>query len=386
MNDFGFWIFSTIQKKMKKAIVNARIYTGEKIISGKILVFENGIITAIQKNIPKNVETIDLSGFNISAGFIDTHINGGEKYYLTQHPTEETIHDIYTSSLKYGTTHVLPCLITSPLENILKGIEVMKNYKAKYNNGVLGMHLEGPFISPAKRGAHLLEYVRTPTNAELEEIIKYGKDVIRIMTIAPEVFTDAQLDMLLESGITISAGHSNMTYKQAQYYFSKGIKLVTHLYNAMNQFGHREPGLVGAVFQNENVYAPIILDGFHCDYAAAAIAHQLKKEKLFLISDALFLSRKVKQFNWGTFDAQLREGSYRNSENNLAGAAISMAEAVSNAVQYAGFSLEEAINAATIIPAKAIGMSDKIGKIAVGYPASFTKFSDDLKIVEAMML
>lgn len=371
---------------MKKAIVNARIFTGEKIISGKILVFENGIITAIQKNIPKNVETIDLSGFNISAGFIDTHINGGEKYYLTQHPTEETIHDIYTSSLKYGTTHVLPCLITSPLENILKGIEVMKNYKTKYNNGVLGMHLEGPFISPAKRGAHLLEYVRTPTNAELEEIIKYGKDVIRIMTIAPEVFTDAQLDMLLESGITISAGHSNMTYKQAQYYFSKGIKLVTHLYNAMNQFGHRELGLVGAVFQNENVYAPIILDGFHCDYAAAAIAHQLKKEKLFLISDALFLSRKVKQFNWGTFDAQLREGSYRNSENNLAGAAISMAEAVSNAVQYAGFSLEEAINAATIIPAKAIGMSDKIGKIAAGYPARFIKFGNDLKIVEAMML
>lgn len=369
---------------MKKAIINARIFTGEKIITNKSIILEDGIITAIQKSVPKNIEAMDLSGFNVSAGFIDTHINGGEKYYFTNNPTEETLHDIYTASLKYGTTHVLPCLITSPLENILRGIEVVKNYRKKYNNGVLGMHLEGPFISPAKRGAHLLEYVRKPTNSELEEIIKYGKDVICLMTIAPEVFTDVQLDMLLESGITISAGHSNMTYKQAQYYFSKGINLVTHLYNAMNQFGHREPGLVGAVFDNENVYAPIILDGFHCDYAAARIAHQQKKEKLFLISDALFLSRKIEQFNWGSFDATLREGSYRNSENNLAGAAISMAEAVANAVEYVGFSLEEAIYAATIIPAKAIGMANKIGKIAVGYPAKFTKFSDDLKTVQVL--
>ena len=369
-----------------KAIINARIFTGEKIITDSIIIIENGLISALQNKIPENAEIIDGQGLNISAGFIDTHINGGEKYYLTQHPTEETVHDIYTAGLKYGTTHVLPCLITSPLENILEGIEVIKNYKAKFNNGVIGMHLEGPFISPAKRGAHLLEFVRKPTDSELQEIIKYGKDVIRIMTIAPECFTDNQLDMLLDSGITISAGHSDMTYKQAQYYFSKGIKLVTHLFNAMNQFGHREPGLVGAVFENDNVYAPIILDGYHCHYASARIAHQMKREKLFLVSDALFLNRKVKQFNWGAFDAELRDGSYRNSEGNLAGSAISMAEAVSNAVNNAGFSLEEAINAATIVPAKATNMEDKIGKIAVGYPASFVKFSDDLKTVEAILL
>ncbi len=369
-----------------KAIKNICIYTGEKIISDSIIIIENGFISAIQKKIPEDAEIIDGQGLNISAGFIDTHINGGEKYYFTQHPTEETLHDIYTAGLQYGSTHVLPCLITSPLENILKGIEVVKNYKTKHNNGVIGMHLEGPFISRAKRGAHLPEFVRPPTDSELEEIIRYGKDVIRLMTIAPECFTDNQLDMLLESGITISAGHSDMTYLQAQYYFSKGIKLVTHLFNAMNQLGHREPGLVGAVFENENVYAPIILDGHHCHYASARIAHKLKREKLFLVSDALFLSRKVKQFNWGAFNAELRDGSYRNSEGNLAGSAISMSEAVTNAVQHAGFSLEEAINAATIVPARAINMQDKIGKIAAGYPANFVKFSNDLKIIEAVML
>ena len=371
---------------MKKAIKNAQLFTGEEIISDSVVIIENGFITAIQKTIPDGAEIIDWQGMNMSAGFIDTHINGGEKYYFTQYATEETLHDIYSAGLKYGTTHILPCLITSPLENILKGIEVVKNYKAKYNNGVIGMHLEGPFISPAKRGAHLLQFVRQPTDKELEEIIRYGKDVIRLMTIAPECFTDNQLDMLLDSGITISAGHSNMTYQQAQYYFSKGIHLVTHLFNAMNQFGHREPGLVGAVFENEKVYAPIILDGHHCHYASARVAHKLKREKLFLVSDALFLSRKVEQFNWGTYDAELRDGSYRNSEGNLAGAAISMAEAVTNAVQHAGFSLEEAINAATIVPARAINMDDKIGKIAAGYPASFVKFSNDLKIIESVLL
>ena len=238
---------------MQEVIVNCTIHTGEEIANDNVIIVENGIIQSVQKEIPENCEQVDLKGYNIAAGFIDIHINGGEQFYFTQYPNEETIHDIYESSLKYGTTHALPCLITSSLENILKGIEAIKNYRSKYNNGVIGMHLEGPFINPIKRGAHLAKYVRTPTNAELEEIISYGKDVIKLITIAPECFTDEQIDMLVESGIVVSAGHSNATYKQAQYSFSKGIQLITHLFNAMTQFGHREPGLVGAAFANETV-------------------------------------------------------------------------------------------------------------------------------------
>ena len=304
---------------MKKALVNGIIHTGDGIVSGGVIVIENGIIEAVQKTVPENCLLIDLKGSNIAAGFIDIHINGGEQLHFTQHPTEEAIHDIYESSLKYGTTEVLPCLISSSHENILKGIEAIKNYRLKYNNGVMGMHLEGPFINPVKRGAHLLKYVRTPTNTELEEIIRYGKNVIKVITIAPECFTEEQLQMLLESGMVVSAGHSNMTYAQAQYYFGKGITLVTHLFNAMTQFGHREPGLVGATLQNDTVFAPIILDGAHCDFAAALLAYKLKKDKLVLISDALFLGGKVKEFTWQNFEAHLENGCYRNKEGNLAG-------------------------------------------------------------------
>jgi N-acetylglucosamine-6-phosphate deacetylase len=368
---------------MKQAIVNGIVHTGETI-NNDVIIIENGIITSVQKEIPTNVPLIDLKGAHIAAGFIDIQINGGERLYFSQTPTEETIQDIYETSLKYGTTQVLPCLISSSNETILQGIEAIVNYKAKYNNGVLGMHLEGPFLNPLKRGAHSINQVRKPTNSELEEIIRYGKEVIKVITIAPECFTDDQLDMLLESGIVISAGHSTMTYKEAQYYFAKGIKLVTHLFNAMTQFGHREPGLVGATLENEGVYAPVILDGAHCDYAAARLAYQLKKDKFFLISDAAFLGRKVASFKWENFDAHLDNGFYRNEEGNLAGASISMKEAVQNAFNHLNASADEAIKMATSRVAAAINMEDQLGKIKPGFPASFVTFNDTLSTIETL--
>jgi N-acetylglucosamine-6-phosphate deacetylase len=369
---------------MKQAIINTTIHTGEEIINNGVIIIENGTILSVQKEIPNDIETIDLQGNHISAGFIDIQINGGEKLYFSQTPTEETIQDIYESSLKYGTTHILPCLISSSHETILKGIEAVRSYREKHNNGVIGMHLEGPFLNPLKRGAHSIDHVRKPTNTELEEIIRLGKDVIKVITIAPECFTDEQLNMLLESGITISIGHSTVTHKEAQVYFSKGIKLVTHLFNAMTQFGHREPGLVGATFENENVYAPVILDGAHCDYAAAKLAYKLKQDKFFLISDATFLGRKVSSFVWDNFNAHLEDGFYRNEEGSLAGASISMLDAVQNAYNHLDVSADEAIRMATSHVANAIGMGDKIGKIKAGFPANFVQFNTDLSIIETL--
>jgi N-acetylglucosamine-6-phosphate deacetylase len=369
---------------MQTIITNATVHTGNEIIKNQSIFIQNGLIT---KSVEPNANIIDLQHKHISAGFIDAHINGGEQFYFTQNANEETIQDIYESSLKLGTTYLLPTLITSPLENILKGIEATRNFQEKNpHSGVLGMHLEGPFLNLAKRGAHLAQYIRKPTNSELEEILKYGKNVIKLMTIAAENFTSKQVEMLIESGIKISLGHSNATFKQAQSAYNQGITLCTHLYNAMTQMGHREPGVVGATFDNVDVYAPIILDGFHCDYAAARIAYKVKKDKLFLISDALFVGEKVKHFQWEEFDAYLENGQYRNSEGNLAGAAISMGDAVRNAVNHAGISLEEAIKMATIRPAKALGIENKIGQIAEGFPAKFTVFDEKLISFKPLIL
>ncbi len=370
---------------MQTLIVNANIHTENGILTDQSLLIENGKIST--REIASDVHLIDLKHQHLAPGFIDTHINGGEKYYFTQFPNETTIQDIYESSLALGTTHVLPTLITSPLDNILAGIEATKGFMQKNPQaGVLGMHLEGPFLNLSKRGAHLAKYIQKPSRNMLEEIIKYGKDTIRLMTIAAENFDEDLLALLVESGIKISLGHSNATYSEAANAYQKGVNLCTHLFNAMSQMGHREPGVVGATFNHENVYAPIILDGFHCDYAAAEIAYKIKKDKLFLISDALFVGEKVKQFQWQEFDAFLDNGAYRNSEGNLAGAAISMADCVRNAVRYLHIPLAEAIQMATLRPAQALGIEANVGKISANYPATFVVFDENLDYFKPLLI
>jgi N-acetylglucosamine-6-phosphate deacetylase len=371
---------------MQTAIVNCRVFSGDQILEGMAILNQDGLIKSLGKEIPPGADVIDLGGSNIAPGFIDIQVNGGESHYFSDLPTVDTLHDICDSSLRYGTTHVLPCLISSPREKIMAAIEAVKEFMRLYpNKGVLGMHLEGPFINPGKRGAHSLSAIRKPTTMELEEIIRFGKGVIRVMTVAPEMFTDEQLELLQSNGIVLSAGHSLMGYEHAQYYFGRGIKLVTHLYNAMTQMGHREPGMVGAIFDNDDVYAPIILDGAHCHYAAARIAFKQKRDKLFLLSDAAFLGRKVQSFQSDLLDARLDGEFYRNAEGNLAGAAISMQEAVQNATRFVGIPLQDAIRMATVRVARAIGMDQQVGRIEPGYPARFVTFNDDLSAFKTII-
>ncbi len=367
---------------MKKAIINASLYFTDGIVKDKVLMLEHGVITAIANAPDKNAEIIDAGGSNLAAGLIDIQLNGGEELYFSDNISSATLEDMQQACLKEGTTHFLPCLISSPQQNILQAIEVVKNYSVK-NKAVIGLHLEGPFLNPEKRGAHNAAYVRKPTNEELNEIIKYGKEVIKIITIAPDQFTAEQIKMLQEAGIIISMGHTDLTYEQAQHYFDMGIHLVTHLFNAMSQFGHRSPGMVGAVLDNENVYAPIILDGAHTHNAAARIAYKIKKEKLLLITDSSFLGRKKLNFNSSFLNAELQDGFYRNKEGNLAGAAISLPDAIKNAVSNLNVALQEALQMANSRVAAAIGISDTHGKIGVGYPASFIKFNDDFSNYES---
>jgi N-acetylglucosamine-6-phosphate deacetylase len=362
---------------MRKSIFVKKLFTGTEVLDDQLITCENGSVLSIESSTPQENS---IAADYLSAGLIDIHINGGEQFYLSQFPNEESVADINDACYKVGVPYTLPTLITSPLDNILKGIEAVKNYKLKNpRSGVLGMHLEGPFINPVKRGAHLVEFIQQPTNAALDEIIRHGKGVIRMITIAPEVFSPEQIDMLLQSGITVSAGHSDASFRQAAQLFKKGVHLVTHLYNAMSGLQHRSPGLVGATFDNTSVYAPIILDGVHCDFAAARIAYKIKKEKLFMISDALFIGRKVKNFHWGNYIAHLENGHYINSEGNLSGASISLGDAVRNAVNEVGIGLQEAIEMATVRPATALGMDNVIGRVAVGYPSVFTSFDSSLK-------
>ncbi|QNL49622.1 N-acetylglucosamine-6-phosphate deacetylase [Olivibacter sp. SDN3] len=348
------------------------VFSGELVLENQLITCANGIVQRIE---PGEAGSANVAVENIAPGFFDIQVNGGASFHFTAKPDEESIADIDKACLHDGTAYVLPTLITSSFENIFRGIDAVRNYKKKNKyTGVLGMHLEGPFINPEKRGAHLKKYIQQPNRKQVEELLKYSDGIIVQITVAPEMLDRETLELLLHSGVSVSLGHSNASYAEAASAFNLGINQVTHLFNAMSPFLHRAPGVVGAVFDNAEVFAPIVLDGKHIDYATARIAHKIKKDKLFLISDALFLGREKQSFQWEEFDAQLLNDEYLNSDGNLAGASISLAEAVRNAIEQLDISVQEAVEMATVRPAEVMGMANKIGKIKAGYPARFTVF------------
>lgn len=327
--------------------------------------------------LPAGIDTIDLKGGFLSYGFIDLQINGGVSKFFPCNITVESVQEIYEEHLVYGTTHCLITMITASQEECLRAIEVVRLHMQQGNSGVLGLHLEGPFLSMEKRGSHNAAFIRNPTWKELKEIADAGEGVIRLLTIAPELFDKEMIGYILSKGITISAGHSASSSKTAKDAFGQGITCVTHLYNAMSQLNSREPGLVGASLDSD-VYAGIIVDGIHCDYTAVHIAHELKKGKLFLVSDATLIGNVDTVLNGREY--LFRNGRYINIDGNLAGSNITMWHGIVNSVKHAGIETSDAFDMATSIPAAALGLSDSIGTIQADQEANLVVLSKDLDL------
>ena len=245
---------------------------------------------------------------------------------------------------------------------------------AEGGKGLLGLHLEGPYFNPEKRGAHPLQHIRKPNPAEVAELIERGKGIVRYMTVAPEQFDDASLDLLLQSDILIAAGHSNATFQQATHGIDKGIQRTTHLFNAMSPFQSREPGMVGAIYDRKP-WTSIIADGIHCDYNALKISKEILGEKLFLISDAVTESLS------GDYRFRFKVDRYVDEAGTLAGSALTMWQAVKNTVRHAHIPLEEALRMASTYPAQVVGEGHRLGKIAPGYAAHFVVFDENLNLL-----
>jgi N-acetylglucosamine-6-phosphate deacetylase len=195
-------------------------------------------------------------------------------------------------------------------------------------------------------------------------LLEYGKNVITMITIAPEVCSREVIDLIQSYGVIISAGHSNATFEEANEGFSKGISAATHLYNAMSPLQHRAPGMVGAVMNHSNIMSSIVPDGYHVDFAALSIAKKVMKHRLFFITDA------VTETNEGPYPHQ-PDGDKYVSNGILSGSALTMAKSVKNCVEKAGIELSEALRMASLYPARAMRLDNKLGKIAKGYKAAF---------------
>ena len=269
------------------------------------------------------------------------------------------------------------------MENIETAIDVTKEVMTKGKYGVLGLHVEGPFFNKIKKGAHFEKFIHNPKDDEIEMFATKGKNVIKLVTLAPEVTDVAQIKRLVESGIKVSAGHSNATFDEAQKGFSAGITKVTHLYNAMSQLNSRNPGLVGA-YLNSDAWGAIIVDGVHVDLASVRLAYRLKQGKLFLVSDASFIKHPMEEFEFDGFKIHMENGNYYTDEGALAGSSISMHDAFKKCVDEVGISLFETSRMASAYPAKYLGIDNEYGFIKEGFAADLVILDRYLDIKHVM--
>ncbi|MVM28728.1 N-acetylglucosamine-6-phosphate deacetylase [Spirosoma sp. HMF4905] len=371
--------------------INATVFTGEEWLSNASVRIDNGriqeISTAETSTESSDPTVIDLNGDYLLPGFVDLQLYGGSSQFLNDQPTPETVRHIYDSHVRNGTTTLLPTIHSTSLDIMQQSMAAVQVVRKENPLGVPGIHIEGPYFNPIKRGAHSMAYVRTPADGELETLFGTNADVIRILTLAPEILTPEQFNTikrLKHANTLLSLGHSNATYQQATAAFNDGMPLATHLYNAMRGYESREPGVVGAVFDHPTVRASIIADSYHCNPTTIRIAYRLLGERLFLISDALFANPPRHTFELGQFIVHFEPdangpGRYVNNEGNLAGSAITLIDCVRIAVEQAGIPLTNALRMASVIPAEIIGLGDHIGKIKAGYAANLVRTTNSLE-------
>ena len=362
---------------MLTAYTNAIIFTGAEKISGKTLLTEDDKIKGVIENelIPQNAKIIDCKDLIIAPGFIDLQIYGGGGYLFSNKPTSTALKSMADSLLSSGTTGFYITLATNSMEIFFEAIKVVKENP---HPAVLGLHFEGPYLNPVKRGAHIKEYIKRPERKEVQELLKAADGVLKIMTLAPEMCDPEIIHLLKDNGVVIYAGHSNATFAEAVAGYENGITTTTHLFNAMSPIHHRDTGLPGAVYLSKNVYASIIADGIHVDFNALKISKKIMGERLFLITDA------VAPVADGAYMHVEKEDRYTLPDGTLSGSKLTLLKAVQNCVEKADIPLDEALRMASSYPAQVMNLIDR-GKIGVGYKANFTIFSEEYNICDTVL-
>ena len=372
------------------ALIHGRIYTGHEILDGHALVISGDRIERLcpLAELPSGIEQRSLKGAIISPGFIDVQLNGcgGVQFNDSADAvTVETLEIMQRANEKSGCTSYLPTLITTSDALMKQGVSVMREYLAKHPHQALGLHLEGPWLNIVKKGTHNPDYVRQP-DAGLVNFLCDNADVITKVTLAPEMVDTAVIRQLTDAGILVSAGHSNATLAEAKKGFRAGIGFATHLYNAMPYISGREPGLIGAIFDEPDLYCGIIVDGLHVDYANVRNAKRLKGDKLCLVTDATApAGANIEQFIFAGKTIYYRNGLCVDENGTLSGSSLTMIEGVRNLVEHCGIALDEALRMATLYPARAIGVASQLGVISPGHVANLTAFTPDYKVIKTIV-
>ncbi len=359
---------------MIKVYKAKKVFTGTEWLEGKAVLCEDGLIKDILPvdSLPKHVHA-EETGEILAPAFIDIQIYGASSKLFSMYPTTGGLQAMNEYCRAGGASLFLPTISTNTIDVLKKGIDAIKEYWDGDGKGVVGLHIEGPWLNKIKRGAHLEHLIHAPNIDEVKTLLDYGKGAIKIITLAPEVCSDEVIDLIKSYGIIISAGHSNATYQQAMQAFDKGINVATHLFNAMTPLHHREPGFAAAIMMHPSVMVSIVPDGLHVDFTMIKLAKKLMGERLFIITDA------VTDTTEGPYQHTLNVDKYE-TQGILSGSALTMAKGVKNCAEKCEIPLEEALRMASLYPAKVLGIDDTIGKIEKGFRDNFVFLNESLEV------
>ncbi len=366
-----------------KALAGARVFDGEAIREGLAVLVEGESIAALvpESDMPKGVERVAVGGL-LAPGFIDLQVNGGGGVLFNATPTVEAIRAIGTAHRAYGTTGFLVTFITDSTEKMAAAVEATRQALDERVPGLLGIHLEGPFLNPAKRGIHDAQWVRMPNQGDLALLdeLPVGRTLV---TLAPEQAPPGLIERLARAGVVVAAGHTDADYDRAMAGFAKGVSGVTHLFNAMTPLTSRAPGMVGAALDHKPAWCGLIVDGHHVHPASLrAVIAAKPRGTMILVTDAMPpAAGGPAAFDLGGRPIRAEGGRLIGADGTLAGADLDMARAVANTVEMVGLDIAEALRMASLYPARALGLDDR-GRIASGKRADLVLLDDKLRVTD----
>ena len=363
-------------------IAAQHIFDGTELRGAGSVGISNGRIESVSLSEAASRASIQLPSDAILApGLVDIQVNGGGGVLLNDQPTEAGVRRIVEAHRQAGTTGCLPTLISDRIE-VIERLAAVAQACLKIP-GVLGFHLEGPALNRSRKGIHPEAEIRVPNRRDLAALKSFGERGRSIVTLAPECVPASMIDELIGAGLRIAAGHSDATAVEIGQAVDRGVLGVTHLFNAMSQLNSREPGLVGAALDNDRLFAGIICDGIHVDRAGLRVAFRCKgRDRLTLVTDAMPLAgTNDRQFMLQGRRITLHENRLTGPDGTLAGAHLTMIEAVRNAVALLGISLVDALIMASRTPAAFLGLESELGKIAPGYRADLVAFNPNFEVV-----